>query len=454
MDNLKITLTISTLLCTAAVSFATDWPQLQNGPQRQGYSAENLSLPLSNTWAHGFRKEHLHPQSQPIVAGGQVFIGTEHGSFYAFNAANGAINWTYPAGGPILHTAAVEGDKVFFAGKDSCVYALSTSDGALAWKFDSQVDGIVIDRSGFSTAILLADSKVFIASRRGIYYALSQTDGSLVWYKELGAPILMSSAYNNGRIFFGAMDMRCYALDAADGDILWTSGQLAGAAFKDYWPVCVAGKLLLRPMQVYGEDLPGIAMVSYWEVGPLSGAAITVQQNQITYLQANPQRRNLFCLDQATGAETVIMHWTQCTMNGATTPPCLDGDGKLIVPVSGKDNWRGCWGRLDLSLGYVTEFCCEDPLSNDGTGNKDENLCVSAAGRLVFVMHTQESNAQFTGSYNLDTHQWERINPYSAESFWFSNTQGGGTCPASFSNGKIYHTTQNTLNCRTATVIP
>jgi hypothetical protein len=318
----------------------------------------------------------------------------------------------------------------------------------------STLPTVHLSRSGFSTAVLLADGKVFIASRRGIYYALNQADGSLAWYKDVGAPILMSSAYDGGKLFFGAMDMNCYALDAADGHILWTSGQLAGAAFKDYWPVCVNGKVLLRPQQVYGNDVPGIGMASYWVTGPLSGDAITVQQNRITYLEANPQSRNLFCLDQNTGAETVVMHWTTCTMNGAVTPPCVDDDGKLIIPVSGKDGWRGCWGRLDLGLRYVTEFLCEDPLSNDGTGNRDENLCVSAAGRLVFVFHTQEMNAQFTGVWELDARQWTRINQYSAEGWWWCNTQGGGTCPASFSNGKIYHTTQNTLNCRTATVIP
>jgi hypothetical protein len=436
----------------AGLARGADWPQLQNGPQRQGYSSESVSLPLSNTWAHGFREEHLFPQSQPIIAGGKVFIGTEHGTFYAYDSSNGDESWTYPAGGPILHTAGVEGTKVFFGCKDSCVYALNTSDGSLAWKFNAETDGTIVDRSGFSTAVLLAESKVFIVSRRGIYYALNQSDGSLAWYKDIGEGVLKSSAYESGRIFFGAMDMRCYALDSADGDILWTSGQLAGAAFKDYWPVCAGGKVLLRPLQVYGNDLPGIGMASYWVTGPLSGAAITVQQNQITYLEANPQRRNMFCLDQATGAETVVMHWTQCCMNGAVTSPCVDGDGKLIVPVSGKDNWRGCWGRLDLGLRYVTEFLCEDPLSNDGTGNKDENLCVSAAGRLVFVFHTQESNAQFTGAWNLDSRQWQQINPYSAEGFWWCNTQGGGTCPAAISNGRLYHTTQNTLNCRTLTI--
>ena len=77
--------------------------------------------------------------------------------------------------------------------------------------------------TGFSTAVLLAEGKVFIANRGGVYYALRQSDGKPVWQRDLGVPILMSSAYADGRLFFGAMDMRVYALDAKTGEIAWKS---------------------------------------------------------------------------------------------------------------------------------------------------------------------------------------------------------------------------------------
>ena len=57
-------------------SRAADWPQLQNGPQRLGYSAEKIDVPLKRAWAVGLSPERLSPQTQPVIAGGRVLLGT------------------------------------------------------------------------------------------------------------------------------------------------------------------------------------------------------------------------------------------------------------------------------------------------------------------------------------------------------------------------------------------
>ena len=190
------------LLIGPSLAAAADRPQLQGGPQRAGYSTETIDAPFAAAPAHGFSPERLHPQAQPIVAGEQVFIGTEMGSFHAFDAKTGRENWMRKLGGPILHTAGAEGGRVFIACLDGKVYALEAKDGAVVWTFNSRL------RTGFSTAILLAEGNVFAANRGGTYFALSQKHGSKIWQADLGSPLLMSSAYDQGKIFVGAMDMR------------------------------------------------------------------------------------------------------------------------------------------------------------------------------------------------------------------------------------------------------
>ena len=177
----------------------------------------------------------------------------------------------------------------------------------------------------------------------------------------------------------------------------------------------------------------------------------------VEQLEKNRDLRSLVVLDQKTGKEPFIVpQWTCGTMNGAVAPPCVDGDGMLIVPVILHD-WRAGWGRLDLDKRLVTEVLCDGDFeqfkarkSMRGTGNGDENLLLSAAGRSVFTIHTEEMNAHFTGAWNLDRRDWTQISPYHAESFFSSNTQGGGGNPFSIANGMIYHTTWNGLNCRQA----
>jgi hypothetical protein len=436
---------ILALAVLAGVAQADDWPQLQNGPQRQGYSPENIDGPFKEAWAVGFAPERLHPQAQPVIAGGRVFIGTAMGSFHAFDARTGKRVWVFQAGGPILHTAAAAEDRVFFGCMDGNVYALDTADGTLAWKFESGL------RTGFSTAALISGGSVFLANRGGMYFAISRKDGKALWRRDLGVPLLMSSALDGGRLYFGAMDQRVYALESETGEIAWRSEPLPGAAFKDYWPVALNGLVFIRPLKVSGAASgPPIE----WLHGPLPDPELAKQEKQLETLGKTPAGKNLFVLDQKTGLESFTLpQWVTNTMNGATPPPCVDAEGRLIVPVTLHD-WRGGWGRLDLEKRRVTEVLVEEQVLKNGTkrgtGNPDENLNVSAAGRLVFTFHTEEMNAHFTGAWHVDRREWIPVAPRHAETFFSSNTQGGGGNPVAVSGGMIFHTSWNTLNARIA----
>ena len=59
---------------------AADWPQLQNGPARLGYSPEKIDVPLQRGWVVGLSPERLFPQTQPVITGGRVLLGTEVGN--------------------------------------------------------------------------------------------------------------------------------------------------------------------------------------------------------------------------------------------------------------------------------------------------------------------------------------------------------------------------------------
>lgn len=431
------------LPCSGSGSQAStlDWPQLQNNPQRHGYSPENLDTPISKLWVRGFAPERLHPQAQPVIVNNRLFIGTAMGTFYAIDAATGENLWTFKAGDPILHTAGVANGRVFFGSMDGSVYALDVNNGRLLWRFDSQ------HRAGFSTAVLLAENKVFISNRGGVYYALNQEDGSVAWQQDIGVPIFMSSAYDNGRIFFGAMDMRVYALNSQTGTIEWQSSPVQGAAFKDYWPVAYKGYVFIRPMKVEGGESGSPRLAR--QTGPLPQSELDKQTEMIANYQSDPHSQNLFVFEQNDGDPVIMPHFVANTMNGATCPPAVDGDGMLIGPVLWNGTYETGWCRLDVDQRRIIESLWD---GSDPSGNGDENLCISAAGRLVFIFHTQEGNAQFTGVWHLDRRESTAIGAYRVEGYFFSNSQGGGTTPVAISNGIIYHTTQNNLNARRATI--
>ena len=389
------------LLCVAALG--ADWPQLGNGPQHTGFSPEKLKAPFKLKWNAQFQPERLYPANQPVIAGGKVFLGTESGNLYALDAADGKRLWKFPAAadehvGPILGAAGVEGGKVFFASMDGSVYGLEAETGKLAWKFDPAL------RTGFSTAVLLADGKVFAPNRGGTLFALNQGDGKAAWKADLGCPLLQAPAFNDGRLYIAGMDCRLRALDArapgagdGSGKELWTTEPLKGAlAFKDYWPVVYKGLVIVRPF------------------GPWEATAF----------------------DEKTGQPVELAIPGGITMNGAVAPPCVDGQGKLVTANGGG------WCRVDVGSKEIETIS----VKGGGSGNNDENMIATAAGDLIFVMHCEEGNAQFTGCYDIASKAWTRIGGGPWQNL-VSNTQGGGASQAAVADGHLFHASMHGLRC-------
>ncbi len=491
MKRSKAVVIVVFLLGLGGACFAADWAQLQNGPERHGYTAEKVRPPFTGMWKTDFQPERIYPSNQPIVYKGKIFIGTESGNMWALDAKTGEKLFPYKAGGPILQSAGALDDKVIFACMDGCIYAIKAEDGGFVWKFESGLD------TGFSTAVALADGKVFAVNRGGVAYALRQSDGEQVWKKEVGVPLLQSPAYlpktgdKWGMLFFGGMDMKVYALDGETGDIKWKTDRLYGQAFKDYWPVVAKGKVVVRSFIAYPKPLITMRYRTYkpvnfpltwadpfpprewypdpnqWKVvdeqakwlrdhtdeiaaGKMPEEIMKAQKNVVAYYTEHPEGMDMFVMDAETGKQEIVPHWCAQTMNGATSSPCVDRDGMLIAPIM-FINSR--WSRLDpekrevveiLYDGYtergekVTELKRPGYYPMAGGGNTDENMIASAAGDLIFSFHTQESNANYTGVWDMVSRRWSPI----AGMAWgelSSNTQGGGASPPFVADGILYH---------------
>jgi outer membrane protein assembly factor BamB len=472
----------------ATTNSVLEWPQVQRDPQRSGYSPAMLGSELNVEWTHPFQPEKIYPQVQAIVYDGKVFIGTEMGTMYALDAHNGNQVWSYkvaslnfPGGAPILNSVAAGDGRVYFGAMDGAVYALNTADGHLLWRTP------ISQRLGFSTAPVLADDKVMLGGRDGIFYALNPISGAIVWQYFIGSPILQTAAWDNGRIFFGSMNMQVYALNTTNGTLAWQSQKIRGMAFKDYWPVIYQGKIFIRPMAKdiwYGVSYLSSPFIwfagssgSDWNWLITNGATIAAgqltqvakamqsQNDFLAAVQANPNiyPKNFYILDENTGQEAyTVPQWGIQTMNGATPPPCIDRDGKMIVPIYFVNSG---WGRLDLATRKITDVLYDNrdtagnPMSPGhipaGMGNPDETQNVTCVGNSVISMHTEEGNAAYTGFFNLDKRMWTIVNPGQTNQQMSTNTQGGGGNPASVyvdanSNVYVFHISWNELIARKA----
>ncbi len=111
----------------------------------QPSSAAGLSLAqvpnLKLKWAFGLPlAEEAH--SQPTVAGGRVFVGSDAGTVYSLDAATGCVYWSFQADGAMRVATSIAPVKAmgstkyaaYFGDQRANMYALDAENGKLLWK--------------------------------------------------------------------------------------------------------------------------------------------------------------------------------------------------------------------------------------------------------------------------------------------------------------------------------
>jgi outer membrane protein assembly factor BamB len=289
---------------------------------------------------------------------------------------------------------------------------------------------------------------VLIGGRNGIFYALNWDNGSVSWQYTAGSPILQTAAWNNGRVFFGAMNMRVYAITTSNGSLAWKTNPLGGMGFKDYWPVVYNGMVYIRPV---GKGSLGVDSTNYANV--INASA---QNAVLSDYASNPgnYRLSMYRMVESTGEiAPPIIHYNFQTMNGATAMPCVAASQgqKLVMPAYyPKAEYPSGWGLVDVNSRIMVDVFY-DGSTNNGFGNQDENMSTSCAVNKVLAFHIEEENANFTGFFDFNTRKWTRVSAGAQNRQMSNNTQGGGSNPPVIVEGWVYHISYYELIARRVT---
>lgn len=277
-----------------------DWPQLGRDAQRSNYSPLQVNPPYCYLWK--WYEVPFASRTQPVVAGGRLFIGGMDGVFYARNADNGASLWTFAGdGSPIRHSAGVLSDTVVFSTHAGNTFALDAASGALRWQ---RFTG----RSATAPLMDAARGRVVVAATDGWLTALNLSDGAVIWQHKSDAPILTTPALSRdgSLIFAGDEAVRAFAVDAETGARVWQT-QLYGQSLTDRYPVVLSDTVIYRAQPLY----------ALWQLlgegdGVLNQAGAVkpdwdadwnaVRPHIQSYLTANPHKQTLFVLDAVTGS--------------------------------------------------------------------------------------------------------------------------------------------------------
>jgi polyvinyl alcohol dehydrogenase (cytochrome) len=98
-----------------------------------GLPADQVSI-LKLKWAFAFPAA-IGAYSQPVVAGGRVFLGSASGAVYSLDAATGCTYWTFEAPAGVRSAITIgPGGIAYFGDLHATVYALDAGTGKLIWK--------------------------------------------------------------------------------------------------------------------------------------------------------------------------------------------------------------------------------------------------------------------------------------------------------------------------------
>jgi hypothetical protein len=202
-----------------SLAWGEDWPTYQHDMARSGVSGEQIGLPLSQHWLHRPsappQAAWADPQPVPVegileppkvkfddafyttAAAGLVFYGSSTENYVcALDAASGQIRWRYIVDGPVRLAPVYDQGRLYFGSDDGSLYCLNAADGKLVWKrlvgptperllgHGSMVSmwpvrtGLVVDEGiVYYTAGIFPGERVYIGAAKA-------ADGTVVWSNE------------------------------------------------------------------------------------------------------------------------------------------------------------------------------------------------------------------------------------------------------------------------------
>lgn len=168
-------------------------------------------------WKSTAASFNLFTNSSPAVANGMVYIGgNTDGKLYAFDAATGALLWTYTTGNGIMSSPTVAYGIVYFGSNDRKVYALNAKTGKLLWSYATGYFVV--------TSPVVSNGIVYVGSNDGKLYAFQATTGVPLWIIPIsGKASIIAPVVDHGVLYVASSYQRLLAFNANTGILRWTA---------------------------------------------------------------------------------------------------------------------------------------------------------------------------------------------------------------------------------------
>ena len=253
--------------------------------------------------------------SSAAIFEGYVYVGSLDGMLYAFKT-NGKPGWTYQTGNEIVTSPAIANGILYFGSDDGYVYALTASNGQYLWR--ASVRGLI----GHSSPAV-SNSNVYVGSAAKHLFAFEAYSGNLLWSQPVGDRINSTPAVVNGVVYAGAWDGKLYAIKTDSGQILWATP--AGNKIDISSPAVANGVVYIGSLDHHLYAIDAESGKVLWRTA--TGDTIyssPVVANGVVYVGSDD--RNLYAMDARHGQ----ILWQYQTESGINSSPAV-ANGTLYI---------------------------------------------------------------------------------------------------------------------------
>ncbi len=268
-----------------------DWPTYRANNHRTASTERGLANPGPQGGPSGvpmwaYAPKHPCVPTQPVTAGGLVFVAGSDGKVHAIDAKNGQLGWQFATAGPIKASPTLWEGRLFIGSGDGYVYALAAATGRLLWRFRAapverriMVYGNLCSTWPVNTGVLVHDGIAYFAAgiidHDGTYvYALDAKTGKIRWQNnscghlsnELrkgvsaqgnltiqGDRLLMAGGNQVSPAAFDLATGECPSESLAQGNPKANHGKFVGV-FQGEFPISGGRTLYASPRNVANKD--------------------------------------------------------------------------------------------------------------------------------------------------------------------------------------------------------
>jgi outer membrane protein assembly factor BamB len=327
------------------------WPTFGNTPEStRSNTALNVTQPLTERWVvHAGSLVEL----PPVIGGGRVVAGTNHGLAIAINLQTGVNDWRHNLRGAVAASPALTGlsgtasagqpQLDLFATMAGDLIALDPATGAQRWS--------IALGSAIETSPLVVGNGIYVGTRAGEVVRVSLTSHRPVWTTAVGGSVKGAIARSGANVIVGDYSGHVSALSQATGRLAWRAtspGKVFAGSGRFYAGAAVAyGRVFIGNVngRVLGIDATSGAInwVRVLSDYVYSSAAVA---NRMVFVGSYDH--NLYALNAITGA--VI--WHQNLGQKISGSPSVLGD-LVWVSTLGQPESAGRSYALNMNTGKL-----------------------------------------------------------------------------------------------------